>query len=259
MNKAKNQRFLACRNRHSHLNKRGSHVGMILSLVIFITFLVFLYTTLEPIIKTQKDKGALLDYLQIELTEKFSADLTSIVISSRGGDDGKDNCIEINYNEIGIENPANISVVIYDEFNNPIGSNFEEVNLIVNKFDDKKEFFKIYYSEEELNNSAEFNVCQKIIGSGEMTFGQIKTRKHIFESKIISLINEYDKEYGGLKEELKIPLGSEFGLSFTYSNETVIETSEGDILTNVYSEEVPIQYIDEKASTNAGFMSVRVW
>ena len=62
-------------------NKRGSHVGIVLSFVIFVTFLAFLYTIIEPTIKIQQDKESLLNYLKIELMETFSADLTSTSIT----------------------------------------------------------------------------------------------------------------------------------------------------------------------------------
>jgi hypothetical protein len=242
------------------MNNRGSHVGMILSLVIFVTFLVFLYTTLEPAIKIQKDKQALLDYLMVELIERFSADLTTGVISAKGGQESRNNCVEINYSKIGITNPEDVNLIVYDEGNNPISFRFEGINLILDKFGDKKEFFKIYYSEEPLNNFAESGTCEKGSQGDEVTvFGQIKTRKHIFKSKIINLLEEHSAGYSGLKQDLKIPSGSEFGFSLTYSNGTIIKTQEGNILTNVYGEEVPIQYMDEKANVNAGFMNVRVW
>ncbi len=49
------------------MNKRGSHVGMMISFVIFITFLVFLYSILQPVIKTRQDKELVLDSLKTEL------------------------------------------------------------------------------------------------------------------------------------------------------------------------------------------------
>ena len=59
------------------MNKRGSHVGVILSFAIFITFMVFLYFIIEPAIRIQGDKQNILDNLERELLEKFSANLTT--------------------------------------------------------------------------------------------------------------------------------------------------------------------------------------
>jgi len=262
MNKSKKiaLRFLANSKPLRALNKRGSHVGMVLSFVIFVTFLIFLYSILEPATKTQKDKQALLDYLKIELIERFSADLTSATVSTRGGQENKYKCLEINYSILDIEDPQNISLVIYNETRGPVSFKFEGDYLIIDKFGDGQQFFKIYYSEEPLNNSAGASVCEGIIKSDEWaTVGLIRTDEYIFETKIIDLINEYETSYGNLKNELNIPIGSEFGFSFTYTNKTVIGTSEKNVSTSVYAEEIPIQYIDREASVNSGFINIRVW
>ncbi len=54
------------------MEKKGSHVGMMLSFIIFITFFVFLYTVLQPIIKTEQNKKLILDSLEIELVEMLA-------------------------------------------------------------------------------------------------------------------------------------------------------------------------------------------
>ena len=59
------------------MNKKGSHVGMMLSFVIFVTFLVFLYSVLYPMVKIGQDKKLILDNLILELSEMLDSDYTS--------------------------------------------------------------------------------------------------------------------------------------------------------------------------------------
>ena len=59
------------------MEKKGSHVGIMLSFVIFVTFLVFLYSVIQPIIKTGQEKKISLDSLKIELVIILDPDLTS--------------------------------------------------------------------------------------------------------------------------------------------------------------------------------------
>jgi hypothetical protein len=54
---------------------------MILSFVIFVTFLVFLYSALEPAIKTQKEKDSLLDFLEVEIINNMTRDLTVSIVN----------------------------------------------------------------------------------------------------------------------------------------------------------------------------------
>ena len=241
------------------MEKRGSHVGIILSFAMFVVFLVFLYSITEPAIKTQTDKEFLLGYLKGGVLERSSAEMTGTTILSSGGWEDKYNCLEINYSLMGIENPTNISLVAYNE-TNPLSSNFDGGYLYIGGFSDKKQFFKIYYSEEPLDNNAEvIGSCTQIVKEDEYTIGLIRTTKYIFESRIIELINDYESDYESIKEELKVPIGSEFDFSFRYSNGTTIGTGEKSITTSIYAEETPIQYIDKQASINSGFINIRIW
>jgi len=262
MNKSKNiaLRFLACPPRRGQSNKRGSHVGMVLSFVIFITFLIFLYSILEPAAKTQKDKQALLDYLKIELTKRFSADITSVAISTR--EIVKEECVklvnlteevEIDSHLIVKDEEGDISLAIISESDNK--------DLYIEKEAIEVVFFKIYNSEEfEELGVGTMEKCNNLRRKEkEYIVGLVRTDEYIFETKIIDLIDEYETSYENLKNELNIPIGSEFGFSFTYTNKTVIGTGEKNVSTSIYAEEIPIQYIDREASVNSGFINIQVW
>src|SRR3989338_4723442 len=86
----------------SMIGKRGSHVGVMLSFVIFVTLLIFLYSAIQPLTKTKKEKQSLLDFLKVELIKKFSADLTTVTISvddSISYDDTT-NCLKVTNEDI---------------------------------------------------------------------------------------------------------------------------------------------------------------
>ncbi len=59
------------------MKKKGSHIGVMLSFGIFVTFLVFLYSVLQPIIEREQDKKLILDDLVLALVEMFDSDLTT--------------------------------------------------------------------------------------------------------------------------------------------------------------------------------------
>ena len=60
------------------MKKRGSHVGVMLSFAIFLTFLIFLFVALEPAITSGQNKKSVLNYLKIELPKMFNSSLTEI-------------------------------------------------------------------------------------------------------------------------------------------------------------------------------------
>ena len=59
------------------MKKKGSHIGVMLSFGIFVTFLVFLYSVLQPIIEMEQEKKLILDDLVLALVEMFDSDLTT--------------------------------------------------------------------------------------------------------------------------------------------------------------------------------------
>ena len=77
------------------MEKRGSHVGVMLSFVIFLTFFIFLYTIIEPVIRTQEDKQALSDYLGTELIKMSFANMTTFSIKINEDINQNKDCIKL--------------------------------------------------------------------------------------------------------------------------------------------------------------------
>ena len=239
------------------MKKRGSHVGMVLSFVVFITFLVFLYSVVEPAIKTQKDEKAILNYLRTELIKKISANLTgvSVIIDETVSS----NCVQLenftNEAEIGSK------LIVKNNSGNIFTAKISGNNLFVDRESSGNIFFKIYFSEEfEETEEGTMEGCEILNKeTGGYKIGLIRTEKNIFEVKIIELIGKYNSDYEILKNELKIPSGNDFGFGFICNNGTVIETGEKDLSTNIYTEETPITYIDEDASILSGFIKTKIW
>ena len=233
------------------MKKRGStHVGVVLSFVIFVVFLVFLYSALiEPTIN-QNDKNYLLENLRIKLIKNVSEELTSITIDLNNN--SSKNCIELGNFISKIEINSNI----ISKNKNILQSYVNGNNLRIIR-ESNETFFKIYYSKEfgVLNSGGEN--CD-VISENNYIIGLVRTDKYVFETKIINLINEYKNNYEALKEELKIPIGSDFNFGFTYNNKTSI-IIEKDISTNVYAVEIPVQYVDKKSNILLGSINIKIW
>src|SRR3990167_7822256 len=72
--------------------KRGSHVGVVLSFVIFMTFIFFIYLIIQPALKTDKKDNSL-EFLARSLIENSSANLTSASISI--AQQSSQNCVRL--------------------------------------------------------------------------------------------------------------------------------------------------------------------
>tara|TARA_Y100000310_G_scaffold24394_1_gene23443 strand:- start:13118 stop:13819 length:702 start_codon:yes stop_codon:yes gene_type:complete len=233
------------------MKKRGgTHVGVVLSFVIFVVFLVFLYSILvEPTIN-KNDKDYLLENLRIKLIENVSEEL---ITSTLNIETAPQNCIKLSnlINDLEI----NSKIIVKNRLKNNQISYVLGNDLEISRDNNSETFFKIYYSEE-------FNEVSTIgetpCNSRNYEKGLVRTNKYVFETKIINLMNEYKNNYEALKEELKIPIGSDFNFGFTYNNKTSIIT-EKNISTNIYAMEIPIQYVDKESNILLGSINLKIW
>lgn len=239
-------------------NRRGTHVGMIISFVTFITFIVFIYMIINPAIETGEDKGSVIEYLEWKIIENTSANFTSTSIEIQSATNPGTNCVELQNFFILSEVPEYvITKNEKGEIQNEIYRNFG--NLIIERNDKENRFFKIYSSFEfDLLNEEIITPCSAISDEG-YNIGLIKTGKYVFEENIYVLMNYYEENYEGLLGELDIPPGTEFGFSFTKSDGEIIETKQEITDDNIYAEEIPVQYIDSNANILSGFINIKVW
>lgn len=251
-NKTKNQRFLVCPNRRCHSDKRGSHVGVVLSFVIFVTFLVFLYSLLGSKVTPQAKEG-FLDYLRLELLERFSTNFTRITIDI---DTAVPSCSKLK-NLIG-EAEIGSNIIVKDSDEEIVDSEFSGNDLIVKSSDD---FFKVYYAEyfDGLGSGSES--CTELEIDEDYSISLLRTEEYVFEEKVIELIENYKTEIGyeNLKEELRIPTGTEFGISFENSEGGITETGISETAKEVHVREIPIQYVDDEANILLGKLNIQIW
>lgn len=251
----------------------GTHVGFVLSFVIFVTFLIFLYSALIGPITNQENKQSILENLKMKLIEKLSiGDFTtkSLTILINPEDLGDKECIRINENE-GIKDGGlvdlvyqGINLTIKDSLNRIInyseqGPNNLNLGPLNSSFDGS---LNIYYAS-GLGGSPEFTGSSDcfVIRVEDYKIDYEKTGGEILEITIIYLIIEYENNYEELKKDLEIPIGSEFSFSFEYDDGTVIAPKE--ILQipsiNIYATEFLIQYIDKNSNTLLGTLRIKVW
>lgn len=228
--------------------KKGSHIGTVISFVLFITFIVFLYSITSPALKSNKEEENLLIYLENKIIENVSAELNSTSISFENSGD----CLQINNYQGGA------NTVVKDKDGNIVDSGVEGNTLFIKI--SSETFFKIYSSEVELEgkpyNSGD---CANPLTNYEP--GLSRTEKKVSEEKVIELINRYSANYSKLKEDFKIPNSRDFGFGFIYNNGTLIpyETPEKNASSDIYTNRVPVEYFDKQAEILQGFVNIKVW
>ena len=239
-------------------SRRGSHIGLFLSFIIFVVFLTFLYSTMEPIIKVQDDKRFILEYLETALIEKLNTNLTTLTIIIN--ESVSQDCVVLS-SLIEEDKGLNSKIIVKDYDKNIVPSYISDANsndLIVNRESSNYTFFKVYGSEEfESLNEMPIGECSVLTNDYQIRL--LKSSKYISKTKVKELKEGYLEEYEDIKEELNIPEDSDFGFGFIYHNGTVIETESKNVSRSVYVNEVPVRYIDDEANILSGYIKIKIW
>lgn len=227
----------------------GTHIGFVLSFVIFITFIVIIYSVLiVPNVK-QSDKRAIIDNLRVKLLENVTNEITIISINTNSA---PQNCVKIS----GFLSNFNVSSKIITKD----GSGISQTTYVLGddleiSRNSNETFFKIYESEEfdTANDNGETPCNPRSYETGS-----VKKEKYIFEKNIINLMRYYNESYELLGKSLGFPEDSDFDFGFTYSNGTYIKV-ERQTSSSIYSVEIPIQYTDNNADIVSGLINIRTW
>ena len=206
--------------------KAQSHVEVMVSFVIFIGFLLFIFIFLNPFART-KEPSYIMDNAQKVIINNISGDVgkLSVITNGTGG------CYQI---------PSYLTT----KYNN----NFKEI-----KEDDKK--YTVYFSNEIFSWG--------VISCGftlNYTLGIYSEEKMVVYDRIADLKNAYNSDY----DNLKISLGINDFL-FSTKNLIGEEIPELSVTKNapkgidVESRDIPIRVINNTAQVQELILNIKVW
>ena len=240
------------------ISKKGSHVGVVVSFVIFVTFLVFLYTIIQPVTVREKDKSYILDYITLNLIGNSTMEVTSVTIEVLESSGNKD-CINVqNIDEEVIPSDMRDQLIIKNSSGDSLNYQEQGQGLEIETGQNFIGIVRVYYSEGIIGSQTTLTGCNP----KPTTVGVIKTYEEIFKTKLYELNESYYADYEGLKIELGIPEGTEFNFYILDSLRNIIISAknyEPPTDRSVFVQETPIQYIDENGNKMFGFLVVEVW
>ncbi len=230
--------------------KKGTHVGIVLSFVIFVTFVMFFYLMIQPALKTES-KRAVLNTLEENIIKMASAELTSISIFVESHP--TQSCVILgDFFDIGMGD----KIITLDENGNDITAKKNGQDLYLDRESQDDNFFRVYESEEfSAIDEDQISPCVE----EDYNFGLVKNTTEISETKILDIIEKHEDEYQELKNDLSVPAGNEFGLNFTYADGESVSTVESSTRTSIFAKEFPVKYVTDNAKIEIGTLRIKVW
>jgi len=217
------------------MNTRGvNHVEIIISLVIFVGFLGFLFFIINPFESSKKN----IDYtnsIKKSLIENLKADLSQVSLKING----VAGCYEIEIEDSG-------GVFVTDNEGAKISS--RRSNLNTNKIyidgSGGKDFFNILISPDIDNGNF---VCSN--PSEDYDLGFIRNVNAISYNKLQDFKTIYETDYDGAKRIIGLSKRDDFGFILSYPDgekeESLLKDPSEELNVNVQQESVKVLYYDE--------------
>lgn len=230
-------------------------MGFMLSFVVFVAFVIFLYSVLQPAVKLKEEKQSALASAKEKLISNFSEDydeLTMVLSSTYVLPTGK-TCIitPIPFAEKGR------NFLIKHNDNNVYGTNTTAyVNILFS--DVSSRFFKMFFA------NSTFTYSPKSLSSCDdpktkISVASVQTRNSIFGARISRWIDNYNKNSESAKQSINFPSDANIQLIFKFANNSIAQTISQPLGNQVFSETLNVQYVNLNAQIKTGTLTINVW
>ena len=258
-------------------NKKGSHVGVVLSFIIFITFLLFVILIIQSPVREEQDKSRYLDTLRLNLFQNFTASGGDImVIYNSTPITSQQQCVRLfgilgnGENQIPFEFINENRLRIVNLTNQPFnysqqgGDSFRTGQWAPGYLRANGYYLKVYFLEQPIANPGQSsaNCVGADVDDFEIAF--ITEEGSVFpgEEQINNLTDAVSTEelYDAIKLALDIPPGSDFAFNFTFSDGTIIGTG-WDVPsgTGLFIREYSVLYLDSDEELQLGKLILGIW
>jgi hypothetical protein len=218
------------------------HVEMLISFIIFVSFIVFMFIAFKPLrISEQKDSSLALTESKIQDYIARNLTVTSVKLNSASS-----GCYSL---PISLTNP----VIVKDTSGDLVTANHDPSKVY---FSSAGSFYQIY-SGEGLVESPSVGSCSSL-GPADYTISSRKLYQIPSIMSLSDLFSNYSENISALKETLN--LKNDFNILLKKDNNIIFEgQSYKPNSVDIMARDIPIQLYDENASITSAILNVQVW
>jgi hypothetical protein len=242
-------------------NKKGvGHVEIIVSFVIFIGFLLFLFVIFNPFKNNLGQDAA--DSAYLKLDEKLADNITILSININRSYDlnliESSGCFQIDYiPDLGCDG----KMIVKNASGSIINAKIDRIlGKIIIEFSAPANRFYTIYCSDELNERINVNSCVDI-RRDDYALGIINNKKVWSTHLLNAFYNNYTTNYNQLREEIALQ-GTDFGFTITDINDQLKFKALKEIpkgVNVVTSPRIPINLLDENATISSEVLNIAVW
>ena len=243
-------------------NKKGAigHLEVVLSFVIFISFISFLLIVFNPLKMFSGQSTTALDLTEDKIIDKISTELivNSVKIEPTLYNARQENCFSI---PLPLDNP----VIVKDGDGVRVNAANKITYILFAKSistsnPDSKYFYKIYSAYEFIENIFDIANCYPL-QPGDYILGVTRTYDVVSYTNLSGLFEDYEAGYGGLKDYFK--LNSDFNIEVRDSSGAIMNNFQTSGYTpkgiDVLARNIPIEILYETGELKPAILNIRVW
>lgn len=227
------------------INKKGSHVSMVLSFILFVVALVFIYIIASSAVVRPDPVKNEISNLGDNVLNKITSEV--FVFRVYRSDAGA-SCFSFAEPVNTFSNPETVAL----NNSGPVASSISGNDVLV---DAGTGFVKVYFSDLIKNQ-----VNLTTTGCSAVIPDSIRKESVILESQILSLMSNLSSNYSQTKEELEIPTSMDFDLMFEYKNGTTLDfLSSKEPNTEIYAKELNLFFLSNSGVEDSGKLIIKLW
>lgn len=226
-------------------DKKGmEHVEVVISFLIFVTFVTFLFVFLNPF-KQRGVSDSVSEAIQEKIQDYGKIDFlyTSVNV----------NLTRVTGSCFNIENLSNSKVIVKNASGIRVNAAQSANRINIQK---SEEFYFIFYSS-MFTEQGTFSSCTSL-NAAEYKIGSVQSIDVYSLNKFITLNASYHSDYESLKGSLGIENDFGFVIKDVQGNE-IVRALKKATMVNIKAVELPVPFIDENANIEVKILSIYLW
>lgn len=228
--------------------KKGtSHIEIIISFIIFVSFVIFMMIIFNPF-KAISVNTSILNVAELKIVNYASSNLTLSSMILNSSFNSNVNCIYASF-------PLSNELVVKDENGEIVNASRATDNIYLKYAGER--VYRIYSSEELEEKNFDTSGCYELDESN-YTIGITRNYKRISYSNLAKLNEDYNNNY----EQLKQTLNLKNDFTFIVRDNSIV-LFEGRRYKprgiNLIAKDIPIEILDKNATLKQAILNLLVW